>query len=369
MLADTKQEQSLNLFQSSAEDMATLGSDQSAAEGRTTERASRRPGKRSPWSANLSYSSSPTSLDAVQSVKPDNYSSLLPLLDQIETSLQTNTTRSFPTLSRVRDSIVEECITLFAPEEWDRLERIAKCSSDMVVIRDGTNYRVSPALCRDRLCPICNYYRSVKLKRKLRDTIKRMRKPKLLTLTLKQSTDQLEVQARRLTKCFARLRRRQAFMSACRSGFWVLEYTFRPDSRTWHVHIHAVIDAHYIAHEAISSMWLSITGDSFVVDIRKANPNHAGYLAKYVAKNGMFLPPREQLLEYLRSVKSVRMFGSWGGLRITEDSVLDLGDCRKIGLLSEIIQNARDGWKDALWIVLQLSRNLPAWPENELNSG
>lgn len=53
-------------------------------------------------------------------------------------------------------------------------------------------------------------------------------------------------------------------------------------------HIHLVYDGDYIPQELISALWLKITGDSFIVDIRKVRTNGpdrrlSRYLSKYLS--------------------------------------------------------------------------------------
>jgi len=301
-----------------------------------------------------------------QSDKPIDNLDLRPYLDYIETSLHQLQPRSFDMLLTARDYIIDY---LERQGGWDNLriiEQMEACSSDFLVIRKEGKLKLFPVLCRSRICPICAFYKALKLKRRLHDTIKRMRKPKLLTLTLKESNDPLDVQARRITKSFARLRRRKAFVEACKQGFWVLEYTYRPANDTWHVHIHAVIDSHFIPQDMISRMWHEITGDSFIVDIRIASPGHAGYLAKYIAKNNTYFPTDAQMSGYIKATKGLRMLGSWGKLKIEEDELLDLDDVEVIGRLSHILTGVAIGNSEDMEVLLELMATFSIdWPELE----
>jgi hypothetical protein len=54
-------------------------------------------------------------------------------------------------------------------------------------------------------------------------------------------------------------------------------------------HIHIIIDCEYIPESVISKIWYTITGDSFIVDIRSINvtgdPRAVfGYISKYMSK-------------------------------------------------------------------------------------
>lgn len=53
-------------------------------------------------------------------------------------------------------------------------------------------------------------------------------------------------------------------------------------------HLHIIVDADYIPQSVLSSLWLQITGNSKVVDIRQVNLDDISqvdsYLAKYISK-------------------------------------------------------------------------------------
>jgi len=337
------------------EDRATLRSDPSATPG-----SRRRVNRRGCSSGNASslpegYLFPEVAPDEQESDKP---SLPLTLLEGIETS------RCFerkPFFNSLRE--ISNYIQIYLEEHGssyylNTIQALDRCAKEQVVMRRNEKLLTFPSLCRQRICPICSFFKAVKLKRKLKDTILRLHHPLLLTLTLKQSGEGLDVQARRIKKCFQLLRDRKFFRDACRSGFYVLEYTFNPQAVTWHVHLHCVLDSHFILQKVVSQAWRKITGDSFIVDIRRCLPEHAGYLAKYVAKNGTFLPPKEKLMDYLSAVKSVRMFGSWGGLKIEEETILDMDDCEVVGLWSDIRARAERGDPDAVSIVIELAVQL-----------
>jgi hypothetical protein len=63
-----------------------------------------------------------------------------------------------------------------------------------------------------------------------------------------------------------------------RGGFYAIEPIHK--GRGWHVHIHAILDADYLPQAELSRLWHEITGDAYIVDIRRVfspqgalNPN------------------------------------------------------------------------------------------------
>jgi len=340
------------------QDRATLRSDLSGSQG--SRRGDARRGCASGNSLRYpdGYSFPEAALDEQESDKPSLSSLVSTLLDGIETSRHFERKPFFTSLREISDFIQIHLEERGSSCYLKTIEALDRCCKDQVVMRRNSKMLTFPSLCRQRICPFCSFFKAVKLKRKLAATIARLHQPKLLTLTLKQSDAPIDFQARRIRKCFDKLRHRKFFSDACRSGFYVLEYTFNPQARTWHVHLHCVLDAKFILQKTVVEAWRKITGDSFIVDIRRCLPEHAGYLAKYVAKNGTFLPPDDQLMEYLSAVKSIRMFGSWGSLKLEEETILDMDDCEVVGLWSDIRARAECGDPEAVSIVIELAVQL-----------
>ena len=339
------------------EDRATLRSDLSAWSG--SRRVMRRRGVASGNAQNIGRSAGPTEAhpDESESVKP----SLPPTsLDTLETSRHLRSTFLVNTLRPAADKVVDFLERQGSYVYLKAIEAIDGCARDHIVYSRGGVLRFSPAFCRERICPICAANRAGKLKKRLAATIRRMREPKLMTLTMVLTDASIDVLARRIKGYLVKLRRRKFFRNVCRSGFWIVEYTWREQTHCWHVHLHCVIDSAYLPQAWLSSAWSRITGGSTVVDIRQCNSRAAGYLAKYVSKNGWDLPPENRLKEWFMAVKSTRMFGSWGGIRIEETDLELPADCEIIGFLSAIIARARAGSQEDIDIIVELAAGILA---------
>jgi len=64
------------------------------------------------------------------------------------------------------------------------------------------------------------------------------------------------------------------------------EFVFHVDGSVY-VHVHAIVKGFYIPQKVLSEKWLEITGDSSVIDVRKAENRHFYYLTKYCSKESV----------------------------------------------------------------------------------
>lgn len=88
-----------------------------------------------------------------------------------------------------------------------------------------------------------------------------------LTLTLKivkQGT--VRDQVDRIVASFRKLRRRKVWNG--KRGIFSIEIV-KKEKGFWYVHLHTLIDSKWMDQKALSSVWREITGDSFVVYIKR----------------------------------------------------------------------------------------------------
>ena len=120
-------------------------------------------------------------------------------------------------------------------------------------------------------------------------------KPVLITLTVKNGSDLAE-RSEHLMKSFRTLleRRRdyekkgRGFNEFCKvqGAMYSYENTFNEKTVEWHPHIHmfALVDQ-WIDQQEFSEYWHSITGDSMVVDVRRAKKEKATATVKQLLKS------------------------------------------------------------------------------------
>jgi len=198
------------------------------------------------------------------------------------------------------------------------------------------------------LCPFCAMRRSGKFVAKNLPKVEqvinenRSRIPAMVTFTVKNGPD-LQERFNHLRNAHRRLnqRRRNALKGQLHSewskvagGITSYEFT-KQDEGDWHPHIHALVMLDdFIDQKALSAEWLDITGDSFVVDIRRirSNPNAGGLdiasglleVCKYALKfHDMTLPDTWLAFQVLRTRRLVDSFGVLRGVQVPENLLDD----------------------------------------------
>jgi plasmid rolling circle replication initiator protein Rep len=198
--------------------------------------------------------------------------------------------------------------------EVDRIGRGCACCGTMLGFEElqcealeATKLRLKRAnFCRGRLCPLCNWRRSLKLRWQLGSVLDAdwavcsTHRHFLLTLTVPNTLgEDFDVSIDELLKAFGRLSRYARFKAAVVHWFRALEVSAGRDGVTLHPHFHVLLvidepyfDAQsrlYIAHAEWCAMWeraLRATSPR-VVDIRVTD--NPGEVAKYVTKPGAYL--------------------------------------------------------------------------------
>ena len=183
------------------------------------------------------------------------------------------------------------------------------------------------------LCPFCAAIRASRAIKKYVERIdqvlqeNRKLKPVLITLTVKNGSNLAE-RSEHLMKSFRTLleRRRdyekkgRGFNEFCKvqGAMYSYENTFNEKTGEWHPHIHmfALVDQ-WIDQQEFSEYWHSVTGDSMVVDVRRAKREKGhGYskaaaeVCKYALKFGDLSV--EKTWEAFKVLKGKRLTGSLG---------------------------------------------------------
>jgi len=165
--------------------------------------------------------------------------------------------------------------------------------------------------------------------------------PIMITFTVKNGPDlrerlnHLRKAEKRLKRAALNCRNGQKWTEYARIQGAISAYEFtRKDEEDWHPHIHvlALVDS-YIDQKALSAEWLAITGDSFIVDVRKikGKPNAGGLdiasamleVCKYSLKfHDMTLEDTWEAYNVLRGKRLVNPSGLLRGVEMP-DNLLD----------------------------------------------
>lgn len=189
-------------------------------------------------------------------------------------------------------------------------ERLRSCATRLVYGVDGNGRKRLRAanFCRVRLCPICQWRKSLKLYGQMM-RVMRYLEPEgyryiFLTLTIKNvKLDRLTAALKRISTAFNRLSKYDDFKAAACGWYRGTEITHNldtdsPDYDTYHPHIHAVIavkpsyftSRYYISQANWGLLWQRALGVDYVprVDVRRVKGNTAKAVCeatKYAAKS------------------------------------------------------------------------------------
>jgi hypothetical protein len=256
-----------------------------------------------------------------------------------------------------------------------RREAFATCGSHGIVCRSDSSliarvgpeahsWRVRWMYCHDRLCTPCAMTRSMVLREALLKVVDG-RAMSLITLTLRGRKEPLNDTIDRLYKSFRSLRDTDFWTEKVKGGAAFLELTRGVKGDHWHVHLHIIADAQFIDKNRLSSLWKGITGDSFIVDIRRASEakNVSMYVTKYVTKalSGAVAMDAAALDEAVVSLKGRRLcmcFGTWYGTALSRDSeteladdILEAGEHGGVIAVKDLLTQADDGDQWAITII------------------
>lgn len=197
------------------------------------------------------------------------------------------------------------------------------------------------------LCPFCAARRAAKMVEKNLAKVEAAMasqaslKPVMITFTVKNGENLLE-RFNHLRSSYRRLQQRRR--NALKGQQWtefakvqgaIHSYEITNKGEGWHPHIHmvALLDD-WIDQAALSAEWKEITGDSFIVDIRKIKPKDVGAggldiasgmleVFKYALKfQDMTLEDTWHAYELLKGKRLVDSFGALRGVEMPE-SLLD----------------------------------------------
>lgn len=168
-----------------------------------------------------------------------------------------------------------------------RAQRIEQCCSfPLIAMKPDGKAGICLGLCRDRMCPLCIKRLSKKKVGRVASIIETFNAPRFATLTMAHSNRRLSEQVDRLLKSFKALRNFPEWKERVSGGVATMEVKYSNNSKSWHVHLHMVIDGEYFDQRLLSKLWEKATGDSRIVDIRAVHSRSAAsnYIGKYITK-------------------------------------------------------------------------------------
>ena len=168
--------------------------------------------------------------------------------------------------------------------------------------------------CERHYCPECQPRLSHDRQEATRWWTFQVQQPKHVVLTVKNVPDLSSGHFDELKKWFTNLRRRK-FARHWRGGLWRVEVT--NEGRGWHLHIHALIDADFIAQDQLSIQWEHVTGGMGRI-VRVKDARRQDYLlevTKYTVKGVQLAAwSAEKILAFVLASDGHRLFGTFGSL-------------------------------------------------------
>jgi len=232
-----------------------------------------------------------------------------------------------------------------------RLSAFQHCGERAWILRSRTEpntYRVAASYCHDRFCQPCARAKAFRLAANIRDNIG-TRRHRFVTLTLKQSNQPLANILDRLLHCFRLLRRSPRLRHCWQGGCAIVEVKRGQDRRFWNCHLHVIVNGTFLPHETLREEWKRITGDSFIVDVRRINEHAdaARYVCKYVAKpiDSTAFTQHDWIDELLHATQRRRLlqtFGNWTGKPLNAMKS-NPDDWQPLCTFEEAIRQARHG--------------------------
>lgn len=260
----------------------------------------------------------------------------------------------------VRRRQTHQCLNRIGASS-SRLDRFCNCGSGCCVEVNDTSgqVRLAANYCRDRLCVPCGRSRSARVTNALIKESKG-RTVRFATFTLRHSVTPLADQIDRLYRSFAAMKRRSWWRARCTGGAAVLEIKLGREG-LWHVHLHTLLIGRFMEQKQLASEWHAVTGDSYIVDIRKVDTgaNAIRYCASYVGKPvdaGIYESP-DKLDETARALHGRRVINTWGcWAKLELDADEDEGgNWIVVGRLSRLLRDAASGDRAAQMMVRALS--------------
>lgn len=192
------------------------------------------------------------------------------------------------------------------------MEHSQGCSENYFMTKcdDCGNAIRSYLTCKKRTCMKCAKARSRRLVEAYHPIVSSFTWPAFVTLTLPLvSLGYMCGAKNKLIRDFAKLRRQKEW--GAKRGIYAIEILKKNDGLCY-LHLHSIVDLKWIDQKTLSEIWHKITGNAFVVDIRRVTNTKKSCieLLKYSTKMWEWGGDDLELIE--KFFKHSRFVGSFG---------------------------------------------------------
>jgi hypothetical protein len=168
--------------------------------------------------------------------------------------------------------------------------------------------------CENFFCPICARRLAADRRRSIEWWTEHVKQPKHVVLTSRNTDALTASRVRDFKAAWSKLRRRK-FAKGWRGGFYSLEIT--NEGKGWHLHLHALIDAHWIDSGRLAREWADCIGqDVAIVKVKDARgTEYLRELCKYIVDGNQLAGwTGEDIATYIEAFTGQRCFGTFGAL-------------------------------------------------------
>lgn len=229
-------------------------------------------------------------------------------------------------------------------------ERMKECANYLrfTLQEDGTKHLHDAHFCRVRLCPMCQWRRSIKCYCQMEKVIDYLAKQGyvfiFLTLTMRNcEPERLSDEITHILTAFNRLTKYKRFADAIKGFYRGCEVTHNVESNTYHPHLHTILAVRpgyfkhkeYISHTEWKELWQKALHVSYMpsVDIRRCRGGAKAIAeaCKYAVKAGDIINVNDwditvDTLRVLDSALERRRFVGLGGVMRDAHKLLNLDD-------------------------------------------
>jgi len=231
-----------------------------------------------------------------------------------------------------------------------RAAKLSFCRTSAYFVRHRVTgeIRVASSRCKLRWCPLCIRTKRFILVTTIVPWLKKAIKPKFMTLTLKHSNAPLSHQIRSLYDFSRNLRRRPWFKKRCKGGIWFFQLTQNKDDGAWHPHLHLLCEGRYIPHRELSAIWLDVTGNSKIVDIKavKDVKKAAEYVARYATApcklSDFSVEDAITVFDALHGLRICGTFGTGRAIKLAPQKCDDASEWEELCKFSEVMKLRQD---------------------------
>ena len=229
------------------------------------------------------------------------------------------------TTSQLHQSLLWSKCTIHKNTIAAKLRSIARISDALTLEDCHTQYTFAvcngcnhvqkfPNRCDNFFCPECQPRLSQDRKKAVEWWTREIHQPKHVVLTVKNTKDLTKQHVREFRSWFSKLRRTK-FARFWQGGFYSIEVT--NEGNDWHLHLHALINAHWIDAVELSRLWMKITnGFGRIVKVKDARgQNYLAEVTKYCVKGVQLAAwSPQQIATFIDAFRGIRTFGVFGEL-------------------------------------------------------